>query len=118
MLDCAHFAVHQRIGAHDLAAKCLPNGLVAKADPDQRRAGFGGGCGQRKANASLRRVTRAGGEHDGRGLQRHRLLHIQRVVAAHLDLRAQFRKVVDQIPCEAVIIINQQQHLALINRRY
>ena len=53
VMHLAHLAVHDLMTAHHLAAKGLTDGLMAKADAQQRRAGFGGCFGERKADARL-----------------------------------------------------------------
>jgi hypothetical protein len=53
-------AMHDLRRAHHLAAKGLTDGLVPKANPQQRQAGLGRGQRQRQADARLIGVARAG----------------------------------------------------------
>ena len=110
----AQFAMHDLACADHFATKSLTDGLVAKADTQKRRAGFGGGFGEGQANARTIWIARSGRQDNARGFQRHRLLHIQRIIAVHRAIRAQFPKVMDKVEGKAVIIVDQKQHLAFL----
>ena len=75
------------VAPHDLSAKVLTNRLVPKANPHQGRPRFRCSRCQSQANTGLCRVTGTGRQQYGRRFQRHRLLHIQRVVAMFRELR-------------------------------
>jgi hypothetical protein len=71
---------------------------------------LGRGRDQRQADAGAVGVAGAGRQHDRRGVHRHRLLHVDFVVAAHHHLRAELAEVVDEVVGEAVVVVDQQQH--------
>lgn len=110
VVHIAHLAMHNFRMAHHFAAKGLSNGLMAQTHTHKRGFCLGRRFGQRKADARLIRVTGAGREQDRRGVHRHRLLHIQRIVAAHHHIRAQFTQVMDEIVGEAIVVIYQKKH--------
>ena len=99
-------AMHDLARAHDLATERLTDCLVAKAHPQQGRFRLGGGGRQGQTNARFVRVTRTGRQDDPTGIKRHRLLHIQRIVAVNRAFCAQFAQVMDQIKGKAVIIVD------------
>ena len=86
---------------------------MAKTDAKQRRASFGGGMHKRQANARLRGIARAGGQHDGLRAHRHRLLHIQRIVAAHDDFCPKLAQIMHEVIGETIVVIDQEQHGAV-----
>jgi len=101
--------VHQP-AAHDLAAEVLADRLVAEAHAEQRA--FLGGAGGDQVEADTRLVRRAGAGRDqealrtaGEGFGRG-----QRIVAHHFHLGAQFHDVMDQVPGEAVVIVDDEDH--------
>ena len=106
VMDGAELAVHDLVGADDLAAEGLADGLVAEADADERRAGLGGGLDEREADAGVVGGAGAGGEEDGRGAHRHRLLDVDLVVAADLGLGAEFPEIVEEVPGVAVVVVD------------
>jgi hypothetical protein len=52
-----------------------------------------------------------------RRLECERLRDCERVIAAHLDLRAFFAKVMREVIGETVVIIDEQEHAALKHAR-
>ena len=104
------------MAAHDLAAECLSDGLMAKANAQKRRSGLGGGGGQGQADPRLIRVTRAGRKDDPGRIHRHCCLYIQRIIATHRDFCAQIAKIMHQIIGETVVVIDEKQHLAYLFR--
>jgi len=77
------FMTRDELMAHDAAAEGLADGLMAETDTEKRHPRLGGGSGQRKADARLGRIAGPRGQHDPGGAHAHRLLHVQRIVAAH-----------------------------------
>ena len=110
MMHDAHLAVDDLMAAHDIAAKGLTDGLMAQTDPQQRGPGFGRRRRQGKTDAGLRRIAGAGGQHDSLGLQRHRGLHIQGIIAAHDNIRPQFAQIMHEVVGKAVVVIDEKQH--------
>ncbi|OHC45653.1 MAG: hypothetical protein A2092_18790 [Rhodobacteraceae bacterium GWE1_64_9] len=108
----AHLAMHDLVAAHDLATESLADGLVPKADTQQRDARLGCGNGQRQTDAGLCRIAGAGRQHDHFRAQGHGLLHIQRIIAQNADIGPKFAQIMDEIVGETVIIVDQQQHWA------
>lgn len=111
MFDMAHFTVHNVIGLHHFATKGLTDGLMTKAHPHQRCAGFRRCLRDRKANAGMIGVTGAGREQYPRRVHRHGLLNIQRIIAVHHDICPKTAKIMQQIVGKTVIIVDQQQHV-------
>ena len=107
--DGAGFAVHEVLGADDLAAEGLADGLVAEADaedgdfaghvPDERHedAGFAGRAG-------------AGREQNAFGLECLDLFDGQLVVAADFDLCTQLAEVLDEVVGEGVVVVEDEDH--------
>lgn len=110
VLHLPHFAVNDLVTAHNLAAEGLADGLMTQTDPHQRGTGFGGGFCQCKTNAGLVGVARTRRQQYARGIQRHRLLNVQRIVALNHHIGTKFTQVVDKIVGKAVIVIDKQEH--------
>ena len=108
----AHFAVHDILGADDVAAKSLPDGLVAEANAQKRDVCSSSCKGQGQANARLRRIARTGRQHDRRGPQLHDCLHIKRVIAPYHHICAKLAQIMHEIVGKTVIVVDQKQHLA------
>ena len=108
MVHGTKFAVDDFAGAHDLAAEDLTDGLVTKADTEERRVGFGRRFGEGKADACLVGIARAGGEDDGFGFQAHGLLNIQRIVAVNLAFGAKLAQKMNEVEGETVVIVDQK----------
>src|SRR5262249_21701005 len=96
--------------AHHLAAKSLPDGLVAKAyaqdwygrrgllDKVETYTGFIGGSWPRR-------------KHDNIGLQGHHAGHRNLVVSMHDNISPEPSQIVDEVKGEAVVIIDQDDHV-------
>jgi len=109
VVDLAGLAVHQRLGADDLAAEGPADRLVAEADAEDRQV-VGGGLQQVQADAGLVRRAGAGRQEHALRLQAERLGHAHRVVAVDDGLRPQLVQVVDEVVGEAVVVIDHQDH--------
>ena len=55
-------------------------------------------------------VAGTGGEQDGGGVQRHRRLNVDLVVADDARLGPELAEIVEEVVGEAVVIVDQQQH--------
>ena len=102
-----HLAVNGQRRAHHLAAKALPDRLMAKTDAENRHVPGGGGD-KIEADARLMRRAGAGRQHDGvgRGGQDFGDAHL--VVAAHGDIGPQLPEIMHEIKGEAVVIVDQR----------
>ena len=108
--DARQLAVHGHGRAHDLAAEHLADRLMAEADAEQRHLRLGRRLDQVHADAGFVGRARAGRQHDACGLQRHRLVDRDLVVAMHGAARPEIAQKVDEVVGEAVVVIDQQKH--------
>ena len=109
--DLGQLPMHGHRRAHHFAAVDLPDGLMAEADAEQRnlRAGLGD---EVEADAGLVGRAGAGREHDALGLQLQDFGDGDLVVAEHAAGCTQLAQVVDEVIGEAVVVIDQNQHVA------
>ena len=91
----------------------LTDGLVPQADA-QDRHGRGRAGDQGQADAGLVWCAGAGRQQHGGGVQRPGLVRRQVVVAHHMRRRAQLREVVDEVVGEAVVVIDDEDHGAVL----
>ncbi|AEM40449.1 hypothetical protein KVU_0610 [Ketogulonicigenium vulgare WSH-001] len=110
MVNVGDFAVHDLVAAHHGAAKGLTDGLMPQTDAQQGGAGFRRRSGQCKADARMIGVRGAGRQRDCIRVQRHGLLHIQRIIAMHDHIGVQLAKIMHEIIGKAVIVIDKQKH--------
>ena len=111
-----HFAVHQRFGAHNMAAKGFADGLMAQANAHNRQlAGKMLNRGHR--NAGLARRTGAGAYHQILGLERFDFGRRDVVVAAHQHFLAELGEILHDVVGEAVVIVYHQEHDVLSQNR-
>ncbi|MCY1176850.1 hypothetical protein D9M73_171370 [compost metagenome] len=109
MRDGRGLAVHQP-AAHHAAAEMLADCLMPQAHAQQRTPSCGAGRHQIERDAGLGRGFGAGRDQEPLRIAGQRLGGGQRVVAHHLYLRAQLHQVVDQVPGEAVVIVDDEDH--------
>jgi len=109
MRDRAGLAMHQP-AAHHLPAEMLANRLMTEADAEQGLLQIGAGGDEIEADPGLVRRARAGGDQEGLGVARDRVACGERVVTDDLNLGAQLHEVVDEVPGEAVIIVEDEDH--------
>jgi hypothetical protein len=110
MVHGAHLAVNDLVAADDLAAESLANRLVAEADAEKGDAGAGSGLGQGQADPGGGGVAGAGGKDDHLGCHRDHVLHLQGIVAFDDDIGPKLAQVVDEVPGEAVVVVDQEKH--------
>src|SRR5690606_6404341 len=107
--DRRGLAVHDPPGAHHPAAVGLADALVAQAhaqdrDPRPQR------LDHRDRDPGLVRRARPWRDHDALGRKPLDLPDRQLVVAHHLHLGPQRLQVLDEVPGEAVVVVDHQQH--------
>src|SRR5262245_44363957 len=100
----------ERICAHDLAAECLPDRLVAKAYAEDGCA-RGSPRGEVEAQSVFVWRAWAGRQHDGFRLQRQHICAGNSVVAMHDNVCAQPSQIMEKVEGEAVIIVDQDDHV-------
>src|SRR5579859_1458896 len=110
MSDQAGLAMHELARPSDGTAEALPDRLMAEADAEQRLAGRRTGRDQIKADARFVGGAGAGGDQEGLRTTRHRLADTDGVVANHLDGGTQLLEVMDEVPGEAVVIVDDEDH--------
>ncbi len=97
------------VAAHDPAAKGLADRLVAEADSQDRQV-LGSLADQLEADAGARRVAGARRKDDRVGAEAERLLGRHLVVAHDARLGAELAQVMHQVPGEAVVVVDEEQH--------
>src|SRR5579883_1757784 len=106
MINQRRFSMHRRGRANDPSAVDLTDSLVAQADAQQGDTGseMPDDCA---GEAGLVGCARARRDHDT--LRLHLLNSLQRylIVATHLNLRAQFSKVLVEIVRKAIVVIDE-----------
>ncbi len=109
VVDGRGFAVHEAVGADDVAAEDVAHTLVAEADAeggDGGAEGFDDVVGQ----AGLAGRTGAGRDDDaGRG-EGADLVEGDLVVAENFHVHAQLTEILHEVVREAVVIVDDQQH--------
>src|SRR5512144_86102 len=110
MLDLRYLAV-DRCCAHHFAAKCLPDGLMAKADTEDRN---GRRCffDQRETDAGLIGCAWTGRQNNRVRPRRHHVGNRDLVVAMHGDVRSKPSQIVEEIEGEAVVIVDEDDHVS------
>ena len=110
--DVRELAVHRHRRAHHLAAEDLADGLMAEADAEQRHLARRL-ADQVEADAGLIGRAGAGREHDRLRLGRDHRVGRNLVVAMNDDIRPQPAQIVEQVEGEAVVIVDQDDHVLL-----
>ena len=102
-------AVHETVGAHDVAAEVVADGLVAEADAED---GFltGEGLDHVERHARLGGRAGAGRDEHAVGVKGERLGRRDLVVAEDALLHAQLAEVLDQVEGKGVVIVDDEQH--------
>jgi len=112
MLDPAGLAVHKVLGANHLPAESSANCLVSQADTKQRN--FAGEVpDQFDADASVLWGAGAGRNDNALGTHRFNVTNFYLIVAAHLNQRAQFADVLDQVVSKRIVVIEDEDHVLL-----
>jgi len=107
MGDGADLAVANLACGDDLAAHCLSDALMAEADAEDGKD-FWGLADQFDANACLVRCAWAGRQDHAVWFQGESLCDGELVIADDLCVCANFLKIVDEVPGETVIIIDDE----------
>src|SRR3546814_7612269 len=87
---------------------------MAQAYAQQRRARIGAGGDQIEADPRLIGGARAGRQQESLRAGGERLPGGDGVVADDVHLRAQFHEIMDEVPGEAVIIVDDEDHRAAL----
>ena len=119
VLNLAGFAVHQVLRANHLAAKSCANRLVSETDAEQRHIVLvlvlaREMADQFDADAGFLRSTGSGGNDDALRVHRLDLADGHFVVAANLNLGAQFAKVLDEVIGERIVVIEDEDHRFIV----
>jgi len=99
MADGRGLAVHDLACAHHLAAIHLADTLMPEADPEDRHA-RAQAADDLQRHPGLIGHPRPGRNHDARGRARGNGIHLQRIIAHHVNLRTQGLEILHQIPGE------------------
>jgi hypothetical protein len=110
MEDGAGLAVHRGPRLLDAPAKGLRDCLMPEAYPEQRRPSVGtsGDHFERYARSVWRPRSRR--DQEAVGAARQRLGRADLAAAHHLHLGPEFAQVSDEVPGEAVVIVDDQDH--------
>jgi hypothetical protein len=113
----AGLAMHQVFGANYLTAKGRADGLMSEADAQHRNISFGREMpDQFDADARFLWSARSGRNHDALGMHRFDPLDGHFIVAANLNLGAQFAKILDEVVSERIVVIEDEDHVTIIER--
>ena len=124
VLNRTGFAVHQMPGANDLPAEGRTNGLVSKANSEQRHfalifitivAPGRKMADQFDADAGLLRSAWSGGDDNSLGVHRLDLLNANFVIAADLDLSTEFAQVLDKVVGKRIVIVEDEDHVSIVD---
>ena len=113
VLDLAGFAVHQVLRANHLASESCANGLVSEANSEQRHLAREM-ADQFDADAGFLRSAGSGRNDNALGLHRVNLFDRHFVVAANLNLGAQFANVLDEVVSERIVVIENEDHAFIV----
>ena len=105
--------MHHALGANDAAAERLPDRLMAQANAEQRNLA-GEAPDQWHRDSRFGGRARAWRNDDVLRTERLDFVERDRIVADDLDRRAELTQVLDQVPGEAVVVVEHQQHNAMI----
>ncbi len=128
VLNRTGFAVHQMPGANYLPAEGRTNGLVSKANSEQRHfililililitilAPGRKMANQFDADAGFLRSAWSGGDDNSLGVHRLDLLNANFVIAANLDLSAEFAQVLDKVVGKRIVIVEDEDHVSIVD---
>src|SRR3990172_11266766 len=109
MVDRRGLAVHQASGSHDLAAECGADALMAETDPKDRDLS-GKPQDQIAADAGFFWGLRTRRDHDPIRPELGKLLEGYLVISEDLGAFAKLAQILDQIICEGVVVVDDDQH--------
>jgi len=113
VLDGAGLAVHQVFGADDLSAKSCADGLMSEADA--KHGNFAGEVADDvDADAGVLRSAGAGRDDDALGMHGCDFGDRHLVIAAHLDVSAQFSEILDEVVSERVVVVEDEDHRGIV----
>jgi len=121
VLDRARFSVHQVSRAHHFSSKSRADGLMSQADPEQRNHVLRLArevTNQFDADPSVLRSARSRRNHDALRSHRFDLVDADLVVTPHLNLRAQFADVLDEVVSERIVIVEDEDHVLILNAEF
>src|SRR6185312_1139020 len=107
--DRRELAVHHLAGAHDRAAECFTDRLVAKAHAEDRQLP-GEAPDQRHRHAGFGRRARTRRNDDALRREPLDLVERDRIVAMHAHVGAKLAEILDEVVGEAVVVVDHQQH--------
>src|SRR3981189_1973709 len=110
MADLGQLAMPRTGRAHDAAPESLADRLMAETDAEDRNAARGLFY-QVQADAGLVRGAGAGRQHDRLGTGGEHRVGGDLVVAPDSDLRSQPAQIMDEVEGEAVIVVDQHDHV-------
>ena len=113
MFDLARLAVHEVPGANDLPAECGADGLMSKADTEERDTP-GEMTDQLDADSSLIRSARPRRNHDPLRFHSFNFSDCRLVVAANFDLGAQFSDVLNQVVSKRIVVVENEDHTPIL----
>ncbi len=115
MRNRADLAMHGPRCRNDESAKSLSDRLMPQTNAEHRNIS---GClpNELKADASFVGIAGAGRKYDRSSTERARLVNVERVVAPDIARRAELAEKMDEVPSEAVVIVDEQDHLTASGR--
>lgn len=101
--------MHQMRRATDFRAESRADGLMSQANPENRN--FAGKMpDQFDADACILRRTRPGRNYDALGPEIFKFADRDLVVAANLNLGAEFSEILDQVVGKGIVIVENEDH--------
>jgi len=113
VLDRAGLPMHQILRAYHFTAKSRTNGLMSQADAEQRNLP-GKVANQIDADSRVLRSARTGRNQDAFRPHCLDFADADLVIATHLDLRAQFAEVLDEVVSERVVVVEDEDHALIL----
>ena len=108
-LDARQLAMHRRVDTFQRAAEGRGKRLMPEADPQKRHTARRG-ADQLDRHAGILRRSGAGREDQTFRAAVQNLFRGRGVIAHDLDLAAEIRQEVPQVPGETVVIVDQDEH--------
>ena len=109
--DLGGFTVHQRGSRNHLASEYFADRLMAKAYPQDGNLATEV-PNRFEENSGVFGAAGAGRQDQRLGPERLNLLNGDLIIAAHLKLRAQFAKNLDEVVGERIVVIEYEDHIS------